>query len=91
MPGHDLEFTTSNYKIKTKPVTEWRAVDARRGKAEAEFAAHCAQLGVGLGEGHHGRRVPDVDELVGLESSRKAGLILEEVIALVLYTGPMVG
>ena len=91
MPGSDLEFTTDNYQMKTKPVHEFRLVKARRGKQdEAELGALCGQLGVGLGAGHHGRRIPDVDELVKLESSVKAKLNAEEVMMLVLYTGPMV-
>ena len=92
MAGHDRPFTTSNYHITTTPATEWRLVEARRGKPEADagLQALCAQLGVGLGKDHHGRRIPDVDELVGLKSSREAQLIVAEVMALVLYTGPMV-
>lgn len=36
------------------------------------------------------RRIPDIDELMRLPVTYKAGLRREEVIAVVLYTGPMV-
>jgi hypothetical protein len=38
----------------------------------------------------HPRYIPDVNKLLELDSSKSAELKLEEVIAVVLYTGPMV-
>ena len=37
------------------------------------------------------RRIPDYRELLATERSRRAGLTACEIIAIVLYTGPMVG
>ncbi len=41
-------------------------------------------------EADHGRIIPVLDDLMRLPMSVKASLYLYEVIALVLYTGPMV-
>ena len=38
----------------------------------------------------HSRRIPDIKEMMKLPVACKAGLRREEVIAVVLYTGPMV-
>ena len=67
-------------------------VTLRDGLSDAEFAeVRQAQFpGVGLGDGHHGRRIPDLSELMRDESARLAGLRKVEVLAIVLYTGPMV-
>jgi hypothetical protein len=90
--GHSITFKTSNYAIETTPATEWNLVTLRDGLSDAEFAevrqAHFP--GVGLGDGHHGRRIPDLSELMRDESARLAGLRKVEVLAIVLYTGPMV-
>ncbi len=40
--------------------------------------------------GRFGRRIPNIDQLMTLTVAVKAGLRREEVIAVVLYTGPMV-
>ncbi len=92
MVGHDLEFTTPNYNITTTPKEEWSLLPERRGKSLKAFEEWLGQQDrkVGLGQGHHGRRIPNVDELLQLESSAKAGLQEAEVLAIVLYTGPMV-
>ncbi len=37
-----------------------------------------------------GRRIPDIDELMDLDVAQRAKLSRPEVIAVVLYTGPMV-
>jgi hypothetical protein len=42
------------------------------------------------GAGRYGRRIPDIDQLMVLPITIKAKLCREEVIAVVLYTGPMV-
>jgi hypothetical protein len=70
-----LEFETSNYGVRTTPRREW-AVIARGERAGADM--------------RHGRRVPDVEALLVGEDARRAGLGRSEVIAVVLYTGPMV-
>jgi hypothetical protein len=42
------------------------------------------------GGGRHGRRIPVVEQLLQLPATSKAKLSREEVIAVVLYSGPMV-
>ena len=73
------EFTTGNYNITTFPKREWL------------FAVYGEREGVDMG---HKRVVRDVDQLLKehnkLVSSEGAKLKRAEVIAVVLYTGPMV-
>jgi hypothetical protein len=90
--GYNHEIVTTNYKLRTTPRAEWELVMARKGRSEEEFARILAEQfpGVGLGEGFHGRRVPDVVELMRLDSSIRAELAEVEVIVVVLYTGPLV-
>ena len=38
----------------------------------------------------YGRRIPNVDQMMALRLVRDAGLRREEVIAVILYTGPLV-
>ena len=92
MKGHDLEFTTPNYRITTTPKEEWNLVVERRGKTSEAFKKWLGnqKRKVGLGKRHHGRRIPDVDELMLLDASEKAKLQDFEAIAIVLYSGPMV-
>ena len=75
--GHDVQFTSSNYSITTTPQHEWGLV-MTAGEPRTEH------------EMEHDRRLPDIDELMRSAEATKAGLIEAEVIALVLYTGPMV-
>ncbi len=90
--GSDIVFETSNYRIRTTPAAEWNVVTDREGLSDAEFAATLKQRypDVGLGDGHHGRRIPDISELMRDDSARLAKLQKVEVLAVVLYTGPMV-
>jgi len=97
MAGCDYEFTTGNYRVTTRPRAEWKLVEGRRGKTQEDFEGWLSGswldgecMAVGLGSGAHGRRVPDLEELMGLPSRQQAGLREEEVGAVVLYTGPMV-
>ncbi len=71
----DAPFETSNYKITTTPAREWK-ITMQRDKQLADM--------------RHGRRLPDVKKLLRSDEATKAGLCLAEVVALVLYTGPMV-
>ncbi len=71
----DTEFTTSNYLITTTPRREWRFV--------VEMEAADADM-------RHGRRAVDIDQLSQLDTARTAKLSRVELIAVVLYTGPMV-
>jgi hypothetical protein len=74
---NEEEFTTDNYKLSTCPAEEWRIViECDKSKED------------------HNRKVPNVRELMHAEAqridARMPKLITEEVIAIVLYTGPMV-
>jgi hypothetical protein len=70
-----ISFRTSNYDITTTPAQEWGITTKR----DAQLA-----------DMRHGRRLPDVEDLLRSDIATKAGLLLVEVIVLVLYTGPMV-
>jgi hypothetical protein len=73
--GYDHHFTTSNYQIQTFPKNEWQiVVDKREDLADMS----------------HGRQLVDISILMKLEMVIKANLTRQEVIAIVLYTGPMV-
>ena len=74
--GCDTEFTTSNYNVTTTSKKEWGYV--------VEGAA-CPPSQCG-----HGRRILSVSELMALPATTAAGLRECEVVALSLYTGPMV-
>eukprot|EP00960_Hanusia_phi_P077423 768693-Hanusia_phi.AAC.3 len=66
------EFVTGNYHIKTTPKEEWLAVTDVRRRQE-------------LSDGQ--RVVRDVEQLVRAEAAVEAGLMKEEILALLLYTG----
>jgi WD40 repeat protein len=71
--GCDVQFTTGNYKITTTPRQEWQYIVEN---------VPCPDMG-------HKRRLVPIGELLQLDSSKTAKLCEEEVIAIVLYTGPM--
>jgi WD40 repeat protein len=71
--GCDVQFTTGNYKITTTPRKEWQYI---------VDSVTCPDMG-------HKRRLVPISELLQLDSSKTAKLCEEEVIAIVLYTGPM--
>ena len=68
-------FHTSNYGITTTPENEWK-VTTTRDESLADI--------------RHFRTLPDTEDRARSDIATKAGLILAEVVALVLYTGPMV-
>jgi hypothetical protein len=75
------KFTTSNYGVVTTAQHEWDMVlnaDTDRVQSSAANAMD-------------GRRIPRYKNLLKLDLSIKAGLTQAEVIAVILYTGPMVG
>jgi hypothetical protein len=74
--GCDIEFETSNYHIKTTARREWAVVVDKDPLTSTEDG--------------HARRVPDIEELKVLPMTVKAKILHIEIIALVLYTGPMV-
>jgi hypothetical protein len=73
--GSDFEFETSKKKRKT-PRREWEIVVDREPLRS--------------GEDGGGRTIPDIDILMHIPMSVKANLLKIEIIALILYTGPMV-
>ena len=73
--GFDTEFTTSNYSITTTPQREWR------------FVVDMDTAGADM---RHNRRVLNLEELSQLDTAKTAKLFRVELIAVTLYTGPMV-
>ncbi len=78
-PVCSWRFTTSNYSVDTTPQAEWELV--LRAETSLEVSSAFAK---------DGRRIPNFANLLDLELSKKAGLTKPEVIAVILYTGPMV-
>ncbi len=73
--GSSFEFETAKKKKKT-PKREWAIVADR-----APLIS---------GEDGGGRTIPNIDDLTVLPMSVKAHLMRIEIVAMVLYTGPMV-
>ena len=77
--GALIEFETNNYLNKTTPCREWEIVV---GKRQCDIKSEPCQKRI--------RKIPKIDELCALEIAKDANLMEAEVIAIVLYTGPMV-
>ncbi len=71
----DEPFETNNYKITTTPRQEWGIV---------------VNCDVSKADMRAGRRIPDISELMQLQIAIDSKLTDYEVIAVVIYTGPMV-
>jgi hypothetical protein len=70
-------FVTSNYtEIKSYPKKEWDIIVKGGSCPESDMKFN--------------RRIPIIKDLCELPLTKKAGLIRAEVIAVVMYTGPMV-
>ncbi len=67
--------TTSNYGIETCPANEWAITVLQQ---------------VCLADLRHSRRLPNIAEILQSDAAKKAELSEAEIIAAVLYTGPMV-
>ena len=76
MYGHNLPLTTGNYHITTTPKEEWAIV-----------VDNVPPSGDHMG---HGRTIRPLQELMQEPLVAEANLIKEEVVAVVLYTGPLV-
>jgi hypothetical protein len=74
--GFDYVFTTSNYRISSTPKREWELATGQQQCSPDELRGE--------------RRLKSIDALLELETAKNAGLTWPEVIAVVLYTGPMV-
>ena len=75
-PDSSKPFLTSNYGITTTPAQEWEITTKQNAS---------------LADMRHDRRLPNPEDLLRSDLSKRAGLTLIEVVVLVLYTGPMVG
>ena len=74
--GVQRYFTTINYRITTCPRLEWKYVVQRVKCPEHQM--------------HGGRRIESVEKLLQDELAVEAKLQHAEVVAVVLYSGPMV-
>jgi hypothetical protein len=74
-----VQFKTPTYNVETSPYQEWKAVLNRK---------------LPLGQEKNNRRMPDYEQLSQSDKWRpqnhRANLWDEEIIAIILYTGPMV-
>jgi hypothetical protein len=78
--GWDTSFTTGNYNITTTPKQEWLYIAGDdTGK---QVACPASQM-------EHGRRILPVSEAKKLKLAVDAKLTDAELLALILYTGPM--
>jgi ankyrin repeat protein len=73
LKGSEFPFTSGNYKITTQPKKEW---------AYVVDGIKCPDM-------DHGREIKPIHELMKMPLSERAELEEAEVIAIVLYTGPM--
>ncbi len=80
MGGHDYEFTTGNYKITTTPKQEWLYI---AGDHQDQRLA-CPEKDMG-----HGRRIVPIEDMLRMPLAKRARVTRAEMIAVVLYTGPM--
>ena len=71
----DQPFTTSNYKVTTTPRREWLLV------------VNCDDSQADM---RHGRRLQRIDDIMLRPDVQAWGVSREEIVAVVLYTGPMV-
>ena len=78
MPGHDYKLYASNYKITSTPFHEWMYIVGD----DAGQRLPCPDMG-------HGRRIVLIVEMVQKSLAKRADLSRAEMIAVVLYTGPM--
>jgi len=80
MGGCDYKFTTGNYKITTWPKQEWLYIVGD----ECGQRVACPARDMG-----HGRRIVPIEEMLLKPLAKRANLTRAEMIAVVLYTGPM--
>ena len=78
--GHDYVFVTGNYKLRTQSMLEWLYVAGDENGKRLEPPS--SDMG-------HGRIIQPIDELLQKPLAKAAKLIREEMIAIVMYTGPL--
>jgi hypothetical protein len=76
MPDSHVKFKTTNYGLTTCPADEWRIVKICDKRFEASTP--------------HKRVIPRFQSLKKEALAQRANLDEEEIIAVILYTGPMV-
>jgi hypothetical protein len=77
--GHDYVFVTGNYKLKTQARLEWLYVAGDESGKRTELPASDAG---------HGRVIQSIDDLLQKPLAKAAQLTREEVISIVMYSGP---
>jgi hypothetical protein len=77
--GCDFIFVTGNYKLRTKACDEWLYVVGDENGRRLTPPASVME---------HGRVVHPIDELLQKDLAKAANLTREEMIAVVMYTGP---
>jgi hypothetical protein len=77
--GHDFKFFTPNYNLTTTAQDEWLYVAGDENGTRQEPPPEAME---------HGRDIKPIDELMEHPLAKKAELIREEMIAIVMYTGP---
>jgi ankyrin repeat protein len=77
--GHDFVFVTGNYKLRTKVSQEWLYVVGDESGRRIDPSA--SDMG-------HDRVIKPIEELLQKPLAKSAKLTREEMIAIVLYTGP---
>jgi hypothetical protein len=78
MRGHDYQLYASNYKITSTPFLEWMYIVGD----DAGQRLPCPDMG-------HGRRIVLIEDMLQKSLAKRAKLTRAEMIAVVLYTGPM--
>lgn len=84
--GCNTQFTTRNYGITTTPRQEWKYIvsDVLGESGQLQEGVPCPQDQMG-----NGRKIGSISDLMQLPLVGQAGLNDYEVLALVLYSGPM--
>ena len=77
--GHDHLFVTGNYKLKTQARLEWLYVAGDESGKRTELPASDAG---------HGRVIQSIDDLLQKPMAKAAQLTREEVVSIVMYSGP---
>jgi ankyrin repeat protein len=81
--GNDHPFEASNYQLKTQMRNEWLYVAGDNPNLKGS-RLECPASEMVQGK----RNIKPIDELMECPLAKKAGLSREEIIAIVLYTGP---
>ena len=74
--GFNYNFESKNYKISTCPKTEWEIAVGLKDMDPSHIEIK--------------RKIQRIEDLMKVDVVKASKLIKEEVIAVVLYTGPMV-